>query len=180
MNLHTPIASTVPTGERPGSRKVFAAGRLHPCLRVPFREVAVHPSAGEAPLTLYDPSGPYTDPAAAIDITRGLERPREAWVIARGDVEQVAPRVLRSEDNGNARGRHLAPQFSSARRTFRAKAGALATQLEYARAGIVTPEMEFVAIRENLRREAGDPVIRDGEDFGAAIPDFVTPEFVRD
>jgi len=180
MNLHTPIAATIPTGERPGSRKVFQGGVLHPCLRVPFREVAVHPSAGEPPVTLYDPSGPYTDPAAAIDIKRGLERPREAWVIARGDVEEIAPRVLLPIDNGNARGKHLAPQFASARKTLRAKAGALATQLEYARAGVITPEMEFVAIRENLRREAADRVIRDGEDFGAAIPDFVTPRFVRD
>ena len=180
MNLHTPIDPVVPTGERPGSRKVFQGGFLYPCLRVPFREIAVHPSAGEPPVTLYDPSGPYTDPAAAIDIIRGLQRPREAWVIARGDVEEVEPRLLRAEDNGNARGKHLAPQFNSARKTLRGKAGALTTQLEYARAGLITPEMEFVAIRENLRREAVDPFIRDGEDFGAAIPDFVTPEFVRD
>ena len=87
MNIQSPIASMIPTGERPGSRKVFQAGALHPCLRVPFREVAVHPSAGEPPVTLYDPSGPYTDPAAVIDIKLGLERPREAWVLARGDVE---------------------------------------------------------------------------------------------
>ena len=62
MNIQTPIAKTIPTGERPGSRKVYQAGVLHPCLRVPFREVAVHPSANEPPVTLYDPSGPYTDP----------------------------------------------------------------------------------------------------------------------
>ncbi len=180
MNVHTPIAPTIPTGERPGSRKVFHGGVLHPCLRVPFREVAVHPSAGEPAVTLYDPSGPYTDPAASVDIKRGLARSREAWVIARGDVEETAPRLLRPQDNGNARGKHLAPEFQSARRPLRAKAGSAVTQLEYARAGVITPEMEFVAIRENLRRGEDDPFIRDGEDFGAAIPDHVTPQFVRD
>src|SRR6516225_5338532 len=111
MNIQSPIPVSIPTGERPGSRKVYQAGVLHPCLRVPFREVAVHPSAGEPPVTLYDPSGPYTDPAATIDIRKGLERPREAWVLARGDVEPVPPRPVRPEDNGHARGRHLAPRF---------------------------------------------------------------------
>ncbi len=180
MNIQTPIAPTIPTGERPGSRKVYQEGVLHPCLRVPFREVAVHPSAQEPPLTLYDPSGPYTDPAAAIDIRQGLTRSREAWVIARGDVEAVESRAARPEDNGKARGKHLAPRFTSDRKPLRGKASAPVTQLEYARLGIITPEMEFVAIRENLRRAPGDPFIRDGEDFGAEIPDLVTPEFVRD
>jgi len=180
MNIQTPISQTIPTGQRPGSRKVFQDGVLHPCLNVPFREVAVHPSAGEPPLTLYDTGGPYTDPRATIDIKQGLERPRDAWVLARGDVEAVDPRPVKPLDNGNARGKHLAPQFVSDRRPFRARAGAAVTQLDYARRGVITAEMEYVAIRENLRREADAAVIRDGEDFGAAIPDFVTPEFVRD
>jgi phosphomethylpyrimidine synthase len=180
MNVQAPITGTIPTGERPGSRRVWAEGMLHPCVRVPFREIAVHPSAGEPALTLYDTAGPYGDPGATIDIERGLERPRDAWVWGRGDVEQIEPRAVKPQDNGNARGRHLARQFQTARRPFRAKAGAAVTQLEYARAGIITPEMEYVAIRENLRREAGAAVIRDGEDFGASIPDFVTPQFVRD
>ena len=179
MNIQTPIARTIPTGERPGSRKVYQSGVLHPCLRVPFREVAVHPSANEPPVTIYDPSGPYTDPTATIDIKAGLARPREDWVLARGDVERVTPRDVRPEDNGGATGRHLAPQFPSRPYALRAKAGVAVTQLEYARQGIVTPEMEFVAIRENMRREKSDAFIRDGEDFGAEIPDFVTPEFVR-
>ena len=170
MNVQSPIAHMIPTGERPGSRKIYEAGSLHPCLRVPFREVAVHPSAGEPPMTLYDPSGPYTDPTVTIDIRRGLERPREAWVVARGDVEPFPPRPVRPEDNGHAIGRHLAPEFKSDRQPLRAKRGAAVTQLEYARAGIITPEMEFVAIRENLRRDAGAPFVRDGEDFGARYP----------
>ena len=179
MNVQTPIDNVIPTGERPGSRKVYQEGVLHPCLRVPFREVAVHPSSGEPPITLYDPSGPYTDPTATIDIHKGLERHRDAWVLARGGVDQVEPRPVKSEDNGGATGRHLAPAFMSARKPFKGQAEAPVTQLEFARAGIITAEMEYVAIRENQRREADAAVIRDGEDFGAEIPDFITPEFVR-
>ena len=174
-------ADAIPTGERPGSRKVYEAGRLWPDIRVPFREVAVHESAGEPPVTLYDPSGPYTDPAASIDIDKGLPRTREPWVVSRGDVEIVAaPRNVKPEDNGFARGAHLAPEFSQPRRIYRARPGVSVTQMDYARRGIVTPEMEYVAIRENLRRKEGEAFIRDGEDFGASIPDLVTPEFVRD
>ena len=179
MNVQTSI-KTIPTGERVGSRRVWSEGTLHPCVRVPFREIAVHPSAGEPPLTLYDSAGPYADPIATIDIDAGLPRPRDAWIVARGDAEAVAARAVKPEDNGHARGRHLAKAFQSGRAPFRAKPGRAVTQLAYARAGVVTPEMEFIAIRENLRREQGAAVIRDGEDFGAAIPDFVTPEFVRD
>ncbi|MBW8811912.1 MAG: phosphomethylpyrimidine synthase ThiC [Caulobacterales bacterium] len=172
-------AAAIPTGERPGSKKVWQAGALWPDIRVPFREVAVHPSSGEPPVTLYDPSGPYTDPAAKIDIEKGLDRTREPWVVSRGDVEIVeTPREVKPEDNGFAKGEHLAPQFSAPRRVYRAKAGATVTQLEYARRGVVTAEMEYVSIRENLRREAAG--IRDGEGFGAEIPDICTPEFVRD
>ena len=179
MNVHVPV-SQISAEARPGGRKVYQPGVLHPDIRVPFREVAVHPSAGEPPVTLYDPSGPYTDPEAAIDIAAGLPRPREAWVRARGDVEEVAPRQVRPEDNGNVSEKHRVPEFPVRPPVLRARTGAAVTQLEYARRGVVTPEMEFVAIRENLRRERSDPFIRDGEDFGAAIPDFVTPEFVRD
>ena len=100
MNKQTPVTNTIPTGERPGSRKVYAPGLLFPDIRVPFREVAVHPSANEPPVTIYDPSGPYTDPKVTIDINKGLARPRDAWVIARGDVEACDPRPVKPEDNG--------------------------------------------------------------------------------
>jgi len=180
MNIQTPI-SKVATGERPGSRKVYQSGVLWPDIRVPFREVAVHPSAGEPALTLYDSSGPYTEPSAVIDIEKGLSKVREPWVVSRGDVEIVeTPRDVKPEDNGFAKGEQLAPRFQAPRRVYRARAGATVTQLEYARRGVITPEMEYVAIRENLRRREGDPAIRDGEGFGAEIPDFCTPEFVRD
>src|SRR5689334_14735925 len=100
-------AAAIPTGERPGSKKVWQAGVAWPDIRVPFREVAVHPSSGEPPVTMYDSSGPYTDPGASIDIEKGLEKTREPWVVSRGDVEIVAnPREVKPEDNGFAKGEH--------------------------------------------------------------------------
>ncbi len=182
MNSQTPVPSNgaIPTGERPGSRKVYQLGLLWPDIAVPFREVAVHPSANEPPVTIYDPSGPYTDPAVSIDIEQGLARTREPWVVSRGDVELVTkPRAVKPEDNGGASGQHLAPEFKASRRIYRAKGAGCVTQMDYARRGIITPEMEYVSIRENLRRREGDGFIRDGEDFGAEIPDVCTPEFVR-
>src|SRR5689334_12319828 len=142
----------VTTGPLIGSRKVYVSGCAHPELRVPFREVAPHPSANEPPVTIYDPSGPYTDPDAAIDINSGLARTREAWVRARGDVEEIDGRAVQDVDNGNVGADHLTPPFPKPLRILRAKAGVAVTQLEYARRGIITPEMEFVAIRENMRR----------------------------
>ncbi len=171
----------IPTGPRAGGVKVFVAGELYPDIRVPFREVAVHPSANEPPVTMYDSSGPYTDPTVTIDIKKGLPRVKSSWQLDRGDIAPVAnPREVKPEDNGHASGKHLAPRFDvSNHQVFKGVEGRPVTQYEYAKAGIITPEMEYVAIRENLRREQNAPCIRDGEDFGAAIPDFVTPEFVR-
>ncbi|MBC6980433.1 phosphomethylpyrimidine synthase ThiC [Caulobacter sp. 17J80-11] len=180
MNVHTPATPSVTAEPRPGSKKVYAPGVLHPELRVPFREVELHPSAKEAPVTLYDPSGPYTDPSVSIDIAAGLARTREAWITGRGDVEAITGREVLPVDNGNVSAERAAPIFPNLPKVLRAKAGVAVTQLEYARRGIITPEMEYVAIRENMRREQAAAVIRDGEDFGAAIPDYVTPEFVRD
>jgi len=172
---------TIPTGERAGSRKVYVAGQLYPDIRVPFREVAVHPSANEPPVTIYDSSGPYTDPTVTIDIQRGLPLVKSSWQLDRGDIAPVLnPREVKPEDNGHASGKTLAPRFdTSHHKVFKGVEGRPVTQYEYAKAGIITPEMEYVAIRENLRREQSAPCIRDGEDFGASIPDFVTPEFVR-
>ena len=171
----------IPTGPRAGGNKVYVSGDIFPDLRVPFREVHVHPSAQEPPVTMYDASGPYTDPHAAIDIKTGLPPVRGRWQQERGDIAPVAhPREVKPEDNGHASGRHLAPRFDTSRhRVFKGVPGRPTTQFEYARQGIITPEMEFVAIRENLRREQSTPCVRDGESFGASIPDFVTPEFVR-
>ncbi|WP_159585591.1 phosphomethylpyrimidine synthase ThiC [Chelativorans xinjiangense] len=174
----------VTTGSLPASRKVYKPGTRYPDLRVPLREIAVHPTAGEPPVTVYDPSGPYTDTEAGIDIGAGLPRLREAWITARGDIERRDGRAVKPEDNGFVTGDRLTPEFSVRHRPLRAKSGKAVTQLAYARAGLVTPEMEFIAIRENLGREnLGRERLkqqRDGESFGAAIPDYVTPEFVRD
>jgi len=171
----------IPTGPRAGGVKVYVAGELYPDIRVPFREVAVHPSANEPPVTMYDSSGPYTDPTATIDIKKGLPRVKSSWQLDRGDIAIVTdPREVKPEDNGHASGKNLAPRFdTSNHQVFKGVEGRPVTQYEYAKAGIITPEMEYVAIRENLRREQNAPCIRDGEDFGASIPDFVTPEFVR-
>ncbi|RUW43948.1 phosphomethylpyrimidine synthase ThiC, partial [Mesorhizobium sp. M1A.F.Ca.ET.072.01.1.1] len=126
-------------------------------------------------------SGPYTDPAIETDIEKGLGRLRQDWLAARGDVESYDGRHVRPEDNGFAAGERLTREFAIRNRPLRAKAGKAVTQLAYARAGIITPEMEFVAIRENLGREIlRNAPKQDGEAFGASIPDFVTPEFVRD
>ena len=92
---------TIPTGERAGSRKVYVAGELYPDIRVPFREVAVHPSANEPPVTIYDSSGPYTDPTVTIDIKRGLPLVKSSWQLDRGDIAPVLnPREVKPEDNG--------------------------------------------------------------------------------
>ena len=171
----------VTTGPLPASRKIYVSGERHPDIRVPMREIALHETAKEPPVVVYDTSGPFTDPAIGIDIAKGLPRPRESWVRARGDVEAYDGRRVKPEDNGFASGERLVTEFPNLNRPFRAKAGKTVTQLEYARRGIVTAEMEFIAIRENIRREkaaASSP--RDGESFGASIPDYVTPEFVRD
>ncbi|MGE4245117.1 MAG: phosphomethylpyrimidine synthase ThiC, partial [Parvibaculaceae bacterium] len=178
------MSATIPSvtqGPLPASRKVFKRGRLHPDICVPMREIAVHPTAGEPPITVYDSSGPYTDIGATVDIGRGLPRPRERWILARGDVERQPGRKVKPEDNGFASGDRLTPEFPSRHAPLRARNGKAVTQLAYARAGVVTPEMEFIAIRENLGRETARNIAeRDGESFGASVPDHVTPEFVRD
>jgi len=163
-----PSSVAITRGPLPGSRKIKVDG-------VPFREVAL--SGGEAPVRLYDTSGPYTDDAVAIDIERGLQPSRRAWVLARGDVEEYEGRARKPEDDGLKRGEFLSvPQFDRAgRKPLRGKSGKRVTQLHYARAGITTEEMKFVAARENLGRADH----RDGQGFGASIPDHVTPEFVR-
>jgi phosphomethylpyrimidine synthase len=173
--------TSVTTGPIAGSRKVYAAVKGHPEIRAPFREIALS-DASEPPVRVYDASGPYTEGDARIDLAAGLPSVREAWVAARG-YAAVAGRAIRPQDNGDVSAERLAPHCP-ARRTLRAGApGQLVTQYEFARAGIVTEEMIYVAHRENLAREAAleqaEARLADGESFGAAIPEFVTPEFVR-
>ena len=172
---------TVTTGPLPASSRIWLAGERFPDLRVPMREIALDPSAGEPPVRVYDCSGPYTDPAAKISIEQGLPRPRTAWLAVHPETETYDGRHIRPEDNGFASGERLTPEFPVRHQPRRALGGKAVTQIAYARAGIITPEMEYVAIRENLGRKAlREAMQRDGESFGAAIPDFVTAEFVRD
>ena len=173
---------TVTTGPITGSRKVYASPSGRADIRVPIREIALSdPNA--APVRVYDPSGPYTESHIAIDLAAGLEPVREAWIEAR-NFAITQPRPIKPEDNGNVSADRLAP-LCPAERTLRAgKPGQLVTQFEFARAGVVTEEMIYVAHRENLAREtavaSAAERLADGESFGAAIPEFITPEFVRE
>jgi phosphomethylpyrimidine synthase len=159
-------------GALPGSRKLMQGG-------VPFREVVL--SGGEEPVRLYDTSGPYTDESVTIDIEKGLAAHRRDWILARGDVEEYVGRDRKPEDDGLKPGEKLTvPQFKrdgaqGGIKLLRAKPGKNVTQLYYARQGIITEEMKFIAARENLGRSA----LRDGNSFGASIPDEITAEFVR-
>ncbi|MGE0627747.1 MAG: phosphomethylpyrimidine synthase ThiC, partial [Hyphomicrobiaceae bacterium] len=173
----------VTTGPIHGSRKVYDAIDGQPDVRVPFRQISL--TDPEMPtFRVYDPSGPYTDNDAAIDVEKGLPRIREAWVKERGGIETYEGREMRPEDNGNVQGRALARDFPNKPAPMRALPGKPVTQFEFARAGIITKEMIYVAHRENLgRRQAlarAKDALADGESFGAAIPEHITPEFVRD
>ncbi|MCY3024642.1 MAG: phosphomethylpyrimidine synthase ThiC, partial [Planctomycetota bacterium] len=192
----TPAANaTFGAGPLPASRKVYVAGVLHPDIRVPMREIALSPTlAGapgqpgtpNAPVIVHDTSGPYTDDHARISLRQGLPPVRTAWIEQRGDTEELSgPTVAYAGESQRCR-------FPLPRRPRRAKAGRNVTQMHYARAGIVTPEMEFVAIRENQRREPIAELLAErqrrasdgngyhrGQAWGAEIPAVITPEFVR-
>jgi phosphomethylpyrimidine synthase len=172
----------------PGSRKIHVTGSRAD-LRVPMREItqsdtpASFGAEKNPPLVVYDTSGPYTDPDARIDIRSGLAPVRLPWIIERRDtVELSGPSSeygrRRADDSKLAQLR-----FELARKPRRAQAGGNVTQMHYARRGMITPEMEFIAIRENQRLEALTESVRSqhpGQSFGAAIPGAITPEFVRD
>jgi phosphomethylpyrimidine synthase len=185
MNIHDSNIATpkVTTGPLPASRKVYARPGAAPELRVPVREIVLTEAAAEPPIPVYDTTGPYTDPDVTIDVEQGLARTRLAWVRERGGVEDYEGRAIQPVDNGNVSGKHLARNFPTARRPLRAANGKPATQLEWARAGVITKEMVYIAERENLGRkrqlERAEAALADGESFGAAVPAFVTPEFVR-
>ncbi|MDP7045155.1 MAG: phosphomethylpyrimidine synthase ThiC [Alphaproteobacteria bacterium] len=174
------ISPDVETGPLPGSQKIYVTSKSHPDVKVPMREIALEPAAGEPSFLVYDPSGPYTDNQVRIDISRGLPPLREPWITARGDTEEYEGLTVQALDDRYKAGELPGvPQFTHLRQPLRARAGVAVTQLAYARAGIVTPEMEYVALRENEgRKQAADA--NDGDSFGAALPEFVTPEFVRD
>src|SRR5215203_6756002 len=176
------LPQSVTTGPIEGSRKVYAAVPGRPDIQVPFREIALSDLA-EAPVRIYDPSGPYTDTDSGIDLNAGLPGVREPWIASRG-YAAIEPRPVKPEDNGNISVDKLVAPCPATRVVRKAAPGQMVTQYEFARAGIITEEMIYVAHRENNAREQmleqAQDKLADGESFGAAIPPFITPEFVRD
>jgi phosphomethylpyrimidine synthase len=178
-------ANPAPSRERlPNSDRTYVAGRIHPDIRVPFRLVQLSPTRSftgrveaNEPVMIYDCSGPWGDAAFLGKVEEGLPALRQSWIEARGDVEPVKAPALKNSPGGAAMPGRIS------RTPLRAKAGRAVSQMYYARQGIVTPEMEFVAIRENLGRDKAEA--RPGRDlgrqsFGAGIPSYISPEFVRD
>ncbi len=175
----------------PASAKAYLNGQLHPDVRVPVRDIAL--TNGEQ-VSVYDTSGPYTDPQAVIDVRKGLASVRSGWIEARKDTEGYAGRnrvALDDGQKGDDAVRLAALRAEAAalqRQPRRARSGANVTQMHYARKGIITPEMEYVAIRENGKREWMEQYMQDagreqrlaGNPMGALIPKIITPEFVRD
>jgi len=191
-----PTSETITRQPLSGSRKVYVPGQLHD-IQVAMREISVsdtisHPSGRRipnTPVTVYDTSGPYTDPSAVIDLQKGLPRLREAWIRDRQDVDDL-PGFSSTYCQQRMADQSLdALRFEHIRKPLRAKDGQNVTQLHYARQGIITPEMEYIAIRENQRIDqvGGPSVINDplsvqhsGNSFGANTPKgYITPEFVR-
>lgn len=188
----------------PKSKKVYVSGTIHPDIKVPFREISLspsttvtgngngngnghHPEYDESSLIVYDTSGPYTDPDAKIDIREGLKPIRLPWIIGRGDVEYYDGRKIEPKDDGYREGENPnTERFPKTRdKVLRAKPGQNVSQMHYAKKGIITPEMEFIAIRENQKRkqwmqnEEREERLA-GNSFGANLQQEITPEFVRD
>ena len=174
--------SSVTTGPITGSRKVYSSPADRPDILVPFREIVLDPSAKEEPVRLYDCSGPYTEGNASIDLAAGLPPIRAPWLAKRGFVPAAA-RAVKPEDNGFVPVDRLVPACPAPQTLLEGRDGQPVTQYEFARAGVITEEMIYVAHRENLGRAAAhaeaEARVADGESFGAEIPAFVTPEFVR-
>ncbi|WP_163993022.1 phosphomethylpyrimidine synthase ThiC [Pyxidicoccus caerfyrddinensis] len=184
------VLEGISRGALPASRKVYVSGTVHPDLRVPLREISQTPTrhghgpdakeTSNPPVHVYDSSGPYTDPSAPIDVRQGLPSVRESWIVGRGDTEEL-PGI--SSEYGRVREadpRLNGLRFSHRRKPRVAKKGGNVSQLHYARRGLITPEMEYVAIRENLKVEAALSAQHPGHSWGASIPRMITPEFVRD
>ncbi len=187
MNIHsTPNAPTtddVTAGPLPASTKVYVSPDGMPDVRVPLREIELEPSAMEPPVRVYDTSGVYSDPSVTIDIEAGLPRARTQWSLDLGGVAEYDGRELKPEDNGNVSEAALARPFPVANKPLKGDGSRPLTQYECAKAGIITKEMEYVALRENIgRKQALENAAQDvelGESFGADIPEFITAEFVR-
>ncbi|APU10572.1 phosphomethylpyrimidine synthase ThiC [Cellulophaga lytica] len=174
----------------PNSKKVYVSGKLFPELKVAMREIELSDTVDSLtksrtpnqPVTVYDTSGPYTDPNKDIDVHKGIERIREQWILDRGNVEQLDGFSSKycNERLNDKNLDHL--RFGHLKKPMRAKKGENVSQMHYAKKGIITPEMEYVAIRENQRIDEMTRLSKQhpGQDFGASIPAKITPEFVRD
>lgn len=187
----TPTASTITRAPFPASRKTYVPGQLHD-IKVAMREITLEDTVTKflgveereqnPAVTVYDTSGPYTDEHVAIDVRQGLPRLREEWILSRGDVEQLAG-ITSAYGQERLHDQSLkALRFEHLSKPYRAKAGQNVTQLHYARKGIITPEMEYIAIRENQRLSELENTghQHEGNSFGANTPQkFITPEFVR-
>ncbi len=167
------LKQKISTGSLPASKKVYVTGEKYNFIKVPMREIELHPSANEKPLTVYDSSGAYTDENIDININKGLQKIRRDWVSKRNDTEEYDGKIIHNYDKNTK-----VPDFPIKYKPLKAKKGAGITQLYYAKNGIITPEMEYVAVRENQLRQGLEE--RDGRDWGASIPNRVTAEFVRE
>ncbi len=182
------VLEGISRGALPGSRKVYVQGQLHEGVRVPLREISQTPTRHHGasdgtpnpPVYVYDASGPYTDPDARIELREGLPPLREPWVLSRNDTEALAGVTSEYGRAREADARLDGLRFTHRRRPRVARAGANVSQMHYARKGIITPEMEFVALRENQRLDASLAAQHPGHSWGASIPRVITPEFVRD
>lgn len=174
----------------PNSEKIYVRGQLHENVNVPMRKINLDDTVDKfngirtpnEPVLVYDTSGAYTDPNVEIDVRRGLKPIRQQWIAAREDVQQLS---RLSSEYGRQREENKKLEklrFQRIRKPLKAKPGQNVTQMHYARKGIITPEMEFIAIRENQKLQEINQITQQhpGESFGASIPKVITPEFVRD
>lgn len=186
----TPKQQTISRDPFPNSEKIYVSGKIHPDIKVPMRKIFLSDTVDKFngkvekndPVLVYDTSGPYTDPSAEIDVREGLKPVRNSWIAGREDVEQLQGL---SSDYGRERENNEKLdklRFKRNRKPLKAKPGQNVTQMHYARKGIITPEMEYIAIRENQKLEEIKQISEQhrGNSFGASIPKVITPEFVRD
>ena len=187
-NLTTTSNDLLTREPLPGSKKIYISGNINKDIRVPARQIDL---SNDTSLVVYDTSGPYTDPSVEIDVEKGIPDIRKKWINKREDVEQYKGRIMAPVDNGYSTNEQLdfvtAGAKGLVRIPLRAKKGKNVSQLWYARQGIITPEMEFIALRENQNLAMNKEYLQDkereqrlkGENFGANLPEVITPEFVR-
>ena len=179
----TNITKNLTLGPLPASEKIYHQSSRFSDVKVAMRKINLSQSSDNKSFTVYDTSGIYTDHnfLEKIDVNKGIPKLRENWILERNDVEYYQGRAIKAEDNGIGVNIKNVPQFNlNDFKPLKAKKDKIPTQIAYARAGIITKEMEYIAIRENIGREEALKSNYRGETFGANIPEFITAEFVRD